>query len=532
MRNQFDFGLRNQKIQSRLLEKKTLTLDDVVNAATAYECAERGGVELHQCGGESEKDCVSKLHEKHKYKGAKKCFRCGVTSHMANQCSHKDTVCHFCKKKGHLQKVCFKANKQLNTIEEEELNTGTLLVDELFHVGDKGIGLNDKAKIFFHANDIELYSYCKTPLDCAGYIWVNVTTDTPSAPVKIYLIRSDRKPLLGREWLRKVKLDWIRIFTNHPQTPMQKDEINQIHGEEAHGYDLRGMVSKFPNLFEPFTAKIIGMQARLFLKPNATPRFFKARRLAFPLWHATERELERQVAEGLLVKVDQSEWGTPIVVVPKKDGAVRICGDYKVTVNPALTVDVHPLPTIEEHFLAHLDLKHAQGPFIEQLVGDIPDVSVFFDDIKITAGDDNTHIIRMEDVLAGLNNRNMRVNWSKTEFIKDSIKYCGLLQDNVPFRFDKDCEKAFDEIKKQMQSDTVLAFYDPKLNVILAVDASLIMPMPMRCHACPVRKLMYKHIEEVDILEVEAIQNLPVTVAETQPKNQIGQGSKVATRMS
>lgn len=53
MRNQFVFGLRNQKIQSRLLEKKYLTLDGAVNAATAYECVERGGVELHQCGGES-----------------------------------------------------------------------------------------------------------------------------------------------------------------------------------------------------------------------------------------------------------------------------------------------------------------------------------------------------------------------------------------------------------------------------------------------------------------------------------------------
>ena len=56
---------------------------------------------------------------------------------------------------------------------------------------------------------------------------------------------------------------------------------------------------------------------------------------------------------------------TPLVCVPKADGAVRLCGDYKVTVNPTLHVDQHPIPTPEQAFggLAHgqrftkIDLK-------------------------------------------------------------------------------------------------------------------------------------------------------------------------------
>lgn len=65
---------------------------------------------------------------------------------------------------------------------------------------------------------------------------------------------------------------------------------------------------------------------------------------------AVDREIERQINEGLLVKVDKSEWATPVVVVPKSDGSVRMCGDYKVTLNPSLIVDEHPLPTIDELF--------------------------------------------------------------------------------------------------------------------------------------------------------------------------------------
>ena len=51
---------------------------------------------------------------------------------------------------------------------------------------------------------------------------------------------------------------------------------------------------------------------------------------------------------GVIERVDHSEWDTPVVPVPKPDGSVRLCGDFKVTVNPILQIDQYPIPKPED----------------------------------------------------------------------------------------------------------------------------------------------------------------------------------------
>ncbi len=65
---------------------------------------------------------------------------------------------------------------------------------------------------------------------------------------------------------------------------------------------------------------------------------------------AVEENLERLENDGVLVKVNYSQWATPVMVVLKKDGSIRLCGDYKVSVNPALEVDQYPLPKPDDLF--------------------------------------------------------------------------------------------------------------------------------------------------------------------------------------
>ena len=52
--------------------------------------------------------------------------------------------------------------------------------------------------------------------------------------------------------------------------------------------------------------------------------------------------------DGILKSVSFSDWASPIVIIPKPN--IRICGDYKRTINPVIKNDTYPQPTPEELF--------------------------------------------------------------------------------------------------------------------------------------------------------------------------------------
>ena len=67
-----------------------------------------------------------------------------------------------------------------------------------------------------------------------------------------------------------------------------------------------------------------------------------------------DEELCRLEQDGVLKKVSTSEWASPIVCVPKKDNKVRICGNYKVTINGVLDLEQYPLPLPVDNYVCYL----------------------------------------------------------------------------------------------------------------------------------------------------------------------------------
>ena len=75
------------------------------------------------------------------------------------------------------------------------------------------------------------------------------------------------------------------------------------------------------------------------------------RSVPYSLRDKVEKELTRLQEQGTLEPVEMAEWAAPIVLVLKANKMkVKICGDFRVTVNPVLKLDSYPIPKVEDLF--------------------------------------------------------------------------------------------------------------------------------------------------------------------------------------
>ena len=109
-------------------------------------------------------------------------------------------------------------------------------------------------------------------------------------------------------------------------------------------------MNRHKNVFDKGLGTIKGFKADIKLQDGAKPVFCKARPVPYALHQKVEEELDRLESLGVVKKVERSDWSSPIVCVPKKDGSIRICGDFKVSVNQVLLDNPYPLPDTEDIF--------------------------------------------------------------------------------------------------------------------------------------------------------------------------------------
>ena len=204
------------------------------------------------------------------------------------------------------------------------------------------------------------------------------------------------------------------------------------------------------------------MKAHLNLKPDVKPKFFKARAVPLAISEKVESELNRLVKIGVLEKVDYSDWASPNVPVNKPNGGVRICGDFKATVNPSLNPKEYPMPTAEEIFanfqggqkFTKLDLngaylqielddeskelvtintplglyRYKRLPFgisesgaifqetLDKILSGLPAAHIV-DDVLITGKNDSEHLEKLRSVLDELRDFGIHLNPDKCEFL-------------------------------------------------------------------------------------------------------------------
>ncbi|KAL7834774.1 hypothetical protein SRHO_G00290210 [Serrasalmus rhombeus] len=529
IRDRLVCGLRSEAIQKRLLTEQTLTLEKAIEISTSMELAAK---EAHQLSTNV------KLHKvaAERNKAVSKCYRCDKPGHLAAECWSKDLECRRCGNKGHIEHACKtkketskKHNhkksiarpqrKSVNKVEqsqsfvcdssEEEISLNILTVagesrgywappliegqtvrmeidtGAAVSIVSENVYKNTLKHLSLKPANIKLKTYTGEQVPVQGVVDVTVQLNKQTAKLPLYVVKGDYPSLLGRAWLDKITLDWPAIRM------MVKEEAGLID-----------ILNKHADMFKDELGNMKNISIKLDTKPDAKPKFLKARPVPYAIRPKVEAHLKSLVQSGVLEPVSVSSWATPIVPVIKKDGSIRICGDFKVTLNPVLEVEQYPLPHIDDLFaelaggqkFSKIDLSQAylqmnvdessrelltiithkglyryrRLPYgvtsapslfqraMDQILNGLAEVQCYLDDILITGKTEEEHLRNLDATLQRLKEHGLRVRKSKYKAWKWTDK----------------CAQAFAKTKRALLKSEVLTHFDPALPLQLACDAS------------------------------------------------------------
>ena len=145
------------------------------------------------------------------------------------------------------------------------------------------------------------------------------------ATLPLVVVDESGPSLLGRDWMAHLRLDWKSIHLIR-------------HGP------LWKLLNRHKTLLQDGLGTFKGYEAKLHIDPQAVPKYCKAHPVLYRMRAKVEEELQLLVNQGTLEPVQYADWAVPIVSVLKKNGAVRTCSDFKVTVNQVSCLDRYPIP--------------------------------------------------------------------------------------------------------------------------------------------------------------------------------------------
>lgn len=295
-------------------------------------------------------------------------------------------------------------------------------------------------------------------VDVVGAVVVKVEFEERIYNLKLFVVNSMQtfKPLIGRNWLDAIFPQWRQSFNN----------INTIKPNIGMCFE------KYNNLFSKINNSTIkDYVAKIVLKENSYPIFAKAYTVPFGLRDKVEAEIDKMCDDGVLIPVNRSKWASPIVIVNKGDGSIRLCVDCRRTVNRFIENEHYVIPRVDDilaslagwNYFCKLDLTGAYlqvkvsdrsreiltinthkglyqytrlvyglktapqifSKIICEILKGLEKVQVYFDDILIGGRDLSECKINLTKVLDKLLAYNVKINFNKCKFFETEINYLG-----------------------------------------------------------------------------------------------------------
>lgn len=490
LRDIFVIGVRDDRLGERLLSEdaSTLTFEEALKRGEAYERARQERRTVHH--GESVHAVNSsrtlKKSGNDKERSNDTCYRCGRSGHRANfsGCPAKNARCNGCQKIGHFKSVCRNTSGGKTRIAavsadpcEDSDSDNSFVASAIFTVGKKNSmirhihidntlikGLIDTGAVrnviphhllpdlAYNSTDVTLNSFGNGKIDVLGEVSLSVRYGAKVCSAIFIVVNVPHEfALLSTELSRELGM---------------LAEICSVN------FDGRNndLLEKYKCVFEGL-GSVKNFSYEIDVDPAVEPFHCNSRPLPPAILTDVEKELQTLEEEGIIKKVTEpTDWCSPLVVVRKPNGKIRICTDLR-KLNEAIKRPSFHIPNTEDLFaqisgsqyFSRLDCNSAfhqlhvsdesqplltfstpsgrfcwtrmpygikSAPEIFQsvlfnLLRDVPRCFVFFDDILIAARSLEEHMSVLSQILEILSNNGITLNKEKCTFSKESIDFLG-----------------------------------------------------------------------------------------------------------
>ena len=179
----------------------------------------------------------------------------------------------------------------------------------------------------------KLYSYgSKEPLESMGKFQACTKAVDREVKVEFVVVNGHDRGLLGR-----ITSQQLGVLKLGP------DAVNAVSA----GSD--DIIREFPECFSGLS-KLTNNEVKIHIDQSVKPVAQSTRRILFSLREKLEEKLNKLLKKDVTEPIEgPTQWVSPIDVVPKLSGEIRLCVDMR-RANEAVVRERHTIPTIDEVF--------------------------------------------------------------------------------------------------------------------------------------------------------------------------------------